>query len=105
MNQVIPQALEVFVKGFSFTRSITHRYVAEKIGPLWVMRDAPRQSGNYRNEEWVAYNVTPEEIDSIARAHTRGRYAVCVIHSIDEPAGRAPQRNRPRLQICRGLRH
>lgn len=89
MNQPISieRAIEVFAGGFCFTRTFTHPYVAERVGPLWVMRDAPRKCGNYRNEEWIAHGVSPVEIDRIAREHTRGRFAVCAIHGIDEPDG------------------
>ncbi|HMN29116.1 MAG TPA: GNAT family N-acetyltransferase [Caldilineaceae bacterium] len=78
-KRTIDQAVEVFVRGFSFTRSFTYPYLAERVGPLWVMRDAPRTRGDYRNEEWVAHDVDPAEIDRIARAHTRGRFAICAI--------------------------
>ena len=38
----------------------------------------------YRREEWIAHGVAPEEIDKTARKHTRGRFAVCAIHGVDE---------------------
>jgi GNAT superfamily N-acetyltransferase len=85
----ISRAIEAFVHGFGFTRSFTHPYLAERVGPLWVMRDAPRKKGDYRSEEWVAYGVAPEEVDRIARQQTRGRFALCVICGLDEP--HAPQ--------------
>ncbi|MDA0744949.1 MAG: GNAT family N-acetyltransferase [bacterium] len=78
-------AVEVFVRGFGYTRSLTYPYLVERMGPLWVMRDAPRKRGNYRREEWVACGgVAPEEIDRVARKHTRGRFAVCVICALGE---------------------
>jgi len=78
-------AIEVFVAGFSFTRSLTHPYVGERIGPLWVMRDAPRKKpADYRVEEWVSTGIAPATVDRLARAHTRGRYALCVIVPIGE---------------------
>ena len=79
------RALEVFVHGFAFTRSFTYPYLAEPVGPVWVMRDAPRTRDKYRSEEWVAYNVAPGEIDQIARAHTRGRFSICAICGLDQP--------------------
>jgi len=81
----IARAIEVFARGFCFTRSFTHPFVAEQLGPVWVMRDAPRSSGDYRTEEYIAHGVSPAEIDRIARRNTRGRFAVCAIHGIDEP--------------------
>lgn len=80
----MPRAIEVFVRGFAFTRSFTHPYLVEQVGPLWVMRDGPRKRGNYRTEEWVGYQVAPQEIDQIARAHTRGRFCVCALFDRDE---------------------
>ena len=80
----INEAVEVFARGFAFTRSFTHPYLAERAGPLWVVRDAPRKRGNYRNEEWIGSDVAPKEIDRIARKHTRGRFAICALHGIDE---------------------
>ena len=77
-------AIETFVGGFTYTRSFTHPYLAERIGPLWVMRDAERKRGNYRNEEWICRGTPPEEVDRIARERTRGRFAVCAIHGADE---------------------
>ena len=76
---MIARAVEVFIHGFTFTRSFTHLYLAERIGPVWVMRDAPRTRGNYRTQEWVALDVAPEEVDRIARKHTRGRFAICAV--------------------------
>lgn len=82
---VMECAIETFVRGYSYTRSFTHPYVAERIGPVWVTRDAPRKRGDYRTEEWIAYGVPPEVVDLLARKHTRGRYAVCAIRSVQEP--------------------
>ena len=81
---VLHHAIEVFARGFCFTRSFTHPYLAERVGEIWVVRDAPRKRGDYRREEWIAHGVAPEVIDETARKHTRGRFAVCAIHGIDE---------------------
>lgn len=80
----IERAIEVFLHGFSFTRSLTYPYLVERIESVWVLRDALRKRGDYRNEEWVAYNVAPEEMDRIARTNTRGRFALCAICGVDE---------------------
>lgn len=76
-------AIETFVRGVAFTRSFTHPYLAERVGPLWVMRDGPRRRGTYRVEEWVGYGVSPTEIDRMAREHTRGRYCICALLDLD----------------------
>jgi GNAT superfamily N-acetyltransferase len=82
----IEQAIEVFVNGFSFTRSFTYPYVGDQIAVgVWALRDADRRSGEYRNEEYVAYGVSAAEVDAIARRHTRGRYKVCAIRAVPEP--------------------
>lgn len=81
---LLDRAIEVFARGFCFTRSFTHPYLAERIGQIWVVRDAPRKRGAYRREEWIAHGVTPEEIDETARKYTRGRFAVCAIHGVNE---------------------
>ena len=81
---VLHHAIEVFARGFCFTRSFTQPYLAERVGEIWVVRDAPRKRGDYRREEWIAHGVAPEVIDETARKHTRGRFAVCAIHGIDE---------------------
>lgn len=78
-------AIEAFVRGFACTRSFTHPYLGEKIGPFWLMRDAPRKSGDYRNEEWVSFQQPAKEVDRVARKHTRGRFVICAFLSADEP--------------------
>jgi GNAT superfamily N-acetyltransferase len=80
------RAIEVFVRGFAFTRSFTHPCQAERVGPLWLVRDAPRQRGDYRIEEWTAYGVAPEEVDALVRVQARGRYAICAICPVDQPS-------------------
>jgi GNAT superfamily N-acetyltransferase len=85
-NTDIHFAVEVFARGFCFTRSFTHPYLAERVGPFWVMRDAPRRRPHdYRREEWIAAGVAPQEMDRIARKHTRGRFAICAIVGANEP--------------------
>lgn len=83
-SKLIERAMEVFARGFSFTRSMTHPYLAERVGPVWVVRDGPRRNGDYRREEWVAHAVEPADVDRIARQHTRGRFAVCAIAAVGQ---------------------
>ncbi len=75
----LTNAVEVFVRGFAFTRSFTHPYLVERVGPLWVLRDAPRTRGNYRTEEWVSVDTAPATVDALARAGTRGGFAICAL--------------------------
>ena len=62
-KEILPHVIEVFARGFCFTRSFTHPYLAERIGKIWVVRDAPRKRGDYRREEWIVHGVAPEVID------------------------------------------
>ena len=80
----LTQAIEIFVEGFSFTRSFTHPYLNERVGPLWVMRDAPRKKAeDHRREEWSVFKTPAQEADQIIREQARGRYAICAFHGID----------------------
>jgi len=79
-------ALEVLVRGHSAGKSRTFPYEASRVGPLWVMRDAPRKNPrDYRKEEWIAHDVDAQEVDAIARRHTRGRFFVCAMVGDGEP--------------------
>jgi GNAT superfamily N-acetyltransferase len=83
-TDVLQRAVEVFARGFCFTRSFTHPYLAERVGKVWVVRDAPRKHGGYRREEWIAHGVAPNKMDQVAREHTRGRFAMCPVCGVDE---------------------
>lgn len=84
-DATIARAIEVFVRGFSFTRSFTHPFISQQIGPLWVVRDGPRKSGDHRNEEWMSHRIPPKEVDRIARKNARGRFAICAMNTFGEP--------------------
>jgi GNAT superfamily N-acetyltransferase len=96
----IEHAIEVFVRGFSACKSVTHPYECFRVGKLWVMRDAPRKNAkNYRKEEWIAYGVEPREVDAAARRNGKGilpvlsvppvrrRFFVCAMQAMGEPEG------------------
>ena len=86
-HQEIEFAIEVFVRAHCAGRSRTFPCEASRVGPLWVMRDAPRKnSRDYRKEEWIAHGIDATEVDAIARRHTRGRFFVCPIVE-DEESG------------------
>jgi GNAT superfamily N-acetyltransferase len=80
----IDRVVNAFVHGFAFTRSFTHPYVAQRVGPVWVLQDAPRTSGDYRRDEWVAHGVPPAEVDRVARRTSRGWWCVSYIHPVGE---------------------
>lgn len=82
----VDRAIEVFARGFAFTRTFTHPFEARRIGPAWVIRDSPRKrADDYRREEWVAHGVAPQDLHELARKHTRGRYCLCPIRDSNEP--------------------
>ena len=78
-NALMQRALEVFARGFSFTRSFTHPYPASREGHIWAVRDAPRKRGTYRREEWIAHGVDAEEIHRVVTKNTRGQFGICAI--------------------------
>jgi GNAT superfamily N-acetyltransferase len=85
-NREIEFAIEVFVRGHSAVRSRTFPYEASRVGPLWVMRDAPRRNPrDYRKEEWIAHVVDAKQVDALARRQTRGRFFVCAMIREGEP--------------------
>ncbi len=80
----LTRAIEIFVEGFGFTRSFTHPYVGDRVGPLWVLRDAPREKvDDYRREEWCVFKTPAKEADRIIRENTRGRFCICAFHGIE----------------------
>src|ERR1051326_3543755 len=71
--------MQVFLLGRSVASSRTQAYEASRVGPLWVMRDAPRKNPrDYRKEEWITHGLDAREVDAMARRQTRGRFFVCV---------------------------
>lgn len=84
-------AVEVFVRGHSAGKSRTFPYEVDRLGRVWLMRDAPRKNPrDYRKEEYVACGVRPAEVDALARRHARSRYVICVM--IAEGESEAPVR-------------
>jgi len=87
-HEAMEFAIEVFVRGHCAGRSRTFPYEASRVGPLWVMRDAPRKNPrDYRKEEWIAHAVDASEVDAIVRRRTRGRFFVCAMVREGEPDG------------------
>ncbi|RUV38837.1 N-acetyltransferase [Mesorhizobium sp. M7A.F.Ca.MR.148.00.0.0] len=87
-NSEIEAAIEVFVQGFSADRSRTFPYVASRVGPLWLMRDAERKNPrDYRGEEWVVHDVAAQEADAIVRQHARPGFAISVMIAHEDPDG------------------
>jgi hypothetical protein len=81
----LESAVETFVRGFAVGRSQTHPYTVERVERIWRLSDAPRKNArDYRNEEWVAGDVAPAEVDRAARERSRGKYIVCAITRVGE---------------------
>ena len=81
----IPQAIEVFVRGFCETKSRTWPYEFSQINGIWVLRDAERKNAkDYRKEEWIAWNQPAEKVHETARRATRGRYFLCPVIGTDD---------------------
>lgn len=78
-------AIDAFARGFSATRSFTHPYEVHRVGPLVVMRDAPRRSGDTRNEEILVSGIPPDEAITLIRAYKASGYAVCAIDASGAP--------------------
>jgi GNAT superfamily N-acetyltransferase len=73
----IKRAIEVFLHGFSRSKSQTWPCEFSRVGPLWWLRDAPRKrAAEYRKEEWIAFGVTPQVAHETALRGTRGRYCI-----------------------------
>jgi GNAT superfamily N-acetyltransferase len=106
-SREIELAVEVFVRGHSAGKSRTFPYEVARVGPLWVMRDAPRRNPrDYRKEEWIAHRVEAKKVDAIARRETRGRFfvgAVVAEGESDEPVRAAYKALGYRLLLTEGL--
>ena len=85
MPLTLDQAAEVFARGFASMRNRTRPCIAERSGPLWVVRDGPTAKEPTRVEEWVATDLTPAQVDRLARRGTHGRFKVCALRRMDEP--------------------
>jgi hypothetical protein len=81
----LDEAIEVFVQGFCFTRSMTFPYLFDCIEGVWRMYDAPR-TRDRRGEEFVAWGVDPVKVHEIIKHSAGGRYSLCVMRRSDEPA-------------------
>ena len=78
----IEKALTVFVEGFTFTRSLTHSYLSARLTPnLWRLYDAPRKRprDTYRGEEFIAFGISPEEANRLAKAAAQHKFTICYL--------------------------
>jgi GNAT superfamily N-acetyltransferase len=79
----VDDALDVFCQAFSFTRSFTHPYMFERLGPLRVMRDGQDARGrpkrDPRNTEVVVYGTGARESLRLMAGVIHPKHAVCAI--------------------------
>jgi GNAT superfamily N-acetyltransferase len=81
----LERAVEVFVKGFSSTRSFSRPYEATRHGPLWIMRDPPGSKGYQRLTEVVAVNtLVPNALRALKTSGIR-RHAFCYLVQTNAP--------------------
>lgn len=84
----MPAAIETFTRGFSAYRSITHPFLADRVGRLWYCHDAPRPNNKRcRNPEFAAYGLTPSSVLHAIRKTGEPKFGLCVFHDSD---GRDP---------------
>lgn len=74
----------MFGRGFTFTRSFTYPYLFERVGPLWVMRDAPRTKPEYRVEEWLVFGVGARAAEKVIQENRRERFSVCAFRTLEQ---------------------
>lgn len=79
----IETAVQAFVSGYCFTRSYTHPYLSQQVGPLWRMYDEPRKRGT-RREEYVCHKQAPDSVDELVRSKTDGHFCLCVLVTPDQ---------------------
>jgi GNAT superfamily N-acetyltransferase len=81
-------AIRVFVEGFAFTRSYTHPFLYDALGPsAYRMQDAPRKrkSDVSRSGELVVADLLPSEVDALSRTEMTGRHKICYLLRAGQP--------------------
>jgi GNAT superfamily N-acetyltransferase len=87
-----PKALEVFLRGFSTTRSFTRPYMASRIGAsTWLLADADARAGQERVSEVVTSDTSPAEVMELVGRSAIGRHFLCVL--LDDAASATQTRD------------
>ena len=76
------EAVVTFANGFTSVKSRAHPYVAERYGPLWVMKDGPGRS-KPRVTELVASSSDLTEVLDAVMSLKMGWHALSVLHPDD----------------------
>ena len=71
----LTQIVETFARGYC---------VAKRTGKLWILRDGPRKSGDYRREEFISWGVDPVRLHEQVQQQARGHYCICALHTPEE---------------------
>jgi ribosomal protein S18 acetylase RimI-like enzyme len=80
----LDEAVDVFGAGFTYTRSFTHPFEYTRLGPLRVMRDAPKKKVDPRVEEIISVGVSPAETVAAIREYRPQKFMLCAVHGPDE---------------------
>jgi GNAT superfamily N-acetyltransferase len=73
-------ALEVFLRGFSATRSFTKPFLARPAGEaVWMLADPPGGKIPTRTPEFIAYGAEPVAVIDAIAAQETSRYTLCVL--------------------------
>lgn len=82
MEPSLGELADCFCHGFCYTRSFTHPYEFVRVGPLRVMRDRPRTTGDDRNSEIIAVGADPDEVCATLRGLKPKRFYLCALDSV-----------------------
>ena len=76
----MPQALGVFLRGFSATRSFIRPYLVSQIdSSLWLLADPPPASRQQRTSEAIAHHADPLAVVQTLQSLNLPRHALCVL--------------------------
>lgn len=82
MSALLPTstALEVFLRGFSATRSFTRPYLISELGAsVWMLADAPDEKKPARTPEVITYGLDSEQVIKTVRRSSLERHSLCVL--------------------------
>lgn len=80
----LPEAIDVFVEGFCFTKSIASPYACTRNDELWVMQDVPGRRRAPRKVEVVTTGLRPGEVARRIAKQEIGWHFLCHIHGLEE---------------------
>ncbi|HWD38723.1 MAG TPA: GNAT family N-acetyltransferase [Fimbriimonas sp.] len=75
----LPESIEVFVDGFTASKSQTHPYVCDRVDGLWIMHDAPGRK-DARKTEIVTCCKEPVEAAKAIKRTGVGWHFLCHLH-------------------------